>query len=174
MATGLPLWAPLFPDPVSFFPFTFLGPLVLKCHLIQAPQLFPGRLPLHATFHSLLPIPRPVYIRPPCSCALLLYSPFSFSVHGPVSIFVAVALPFRPAWSSHSMACRFSSFPAVSHPFSCVPSCLAACLLAVWARGRTVRWADRKLGGHGAEPSVRIRWHLAYTEGQPGLQANGG
>ena len=122
-----------FSGPLSFFPSTFLGPLVLKCHLIQAPQLFPGRLPLHATFHSLLPIPRPVYIRPPCSCALLLYSPFSFSVHVPVSIFFALALPFRPAWSSHSMACRFSSFPAVSHPFACVPSCLADCLLAVHA-----------------------------------------
>jgi len=36
--------------PLSFFPFTFLGPLVPKCYLIRAPQLFPGRLSLHATF----------------------------------------------------------------------------------------------------------------------------
>ena len=32
-------------------------------------------------------------------------------------------------------------------------------------RGRAGRCTDRKLGGHGAEPGVRIRWHLPYAEG---------
>ena len=51
-----------------------------------------------------------------------------------------------------------------------------------WGSGRTKAaiarttegWADRKLGGHGAYSGVRIRWHLPYREGQPGLQANRG